>query len=144
MAVPIRCPGCGFGLSVTEETFGRKIRCRKCGEIFLVDPPEDDEVQPVAAAAIPKSALAANADSSSRDVWIVVVLLLGLLLVGGGAAGAVGYVLLRKPAPAMPKAVAEDGATIGDAPAPQAAPERTEPTKPLKPNAPGKDGQLAK
>src|SRR5262245_35100046 len=152
MDVPIRCPGCGFGLNVPQDTIGRKIRCRKCGEIFLVDPPEDwDET--VGSQSRTEGSRPARRDHdefsvvesperfrNSSALWIAGIVLAGVLLLGGGVAAVLGFVLLRKPAPAP--AVAQANAADGTVPGETAQP--TQPARPFKPNAPSKDGQLAK
>jgi S1-C subfamily serine protease len=160
MGMPVRCPGCGFGLSVTEEAVGKRIRCRKCGEIFLVDPPDDHDADEVAR---PQPVTSRDEDappkSSSSALWVVGIVLVILLLIGGGVGGTIAFWLTRKPAGPIPQAVAQQD-TINvnaaaeivqhgdEAQAPQKANEPAEdaakPARPLKPNAPGKDGQLAK
>jgi len=48
----ISCPECGTKMKVPESTFGKKVRCKKCEQVFPVRPPrkaaavEDDEEEP--------------------------------------------------------------------------------------------------
>ena len=35
----ISCPECGTKMKVPESTFGKKVRCKKCEQVFAVRPP---------------------------------------------------------------------------------------------------------
>jgi S1-C subfamily serine protease len=149
MGLPTRCPGCGFGLSVTDDAIGRKIRCRKCGEIFLVDPPDDPDENPEVErrSSRPKSSEkdVAPQKSPSGALWIVGIVLAVLLLIGGGVGGTVAYILLRKPAARGPQAAAQENPVADNTPVNHVQPAaENPPPQPIKPNAPSKDGQLAK
>ncbi|HEV3142889.1 MAG TPA: serine protease [Gemmataceae bacterium] len=109
-----------------------------------MDIPDDADDRANANRPTRKSAAPASGQkSSSGALWVVAFVLAGVLLIGGGVAGAVAFVLLRKPAPAAPQAAAQENqAANQENPAPPA--ETTPPTQRVKPNAPSKDGQLAK
>jgi S1-C subfamily serine protease len=147
MGMPTRCPGCGFGLSVTDDAIGRKIRCRKCGEIFLVPPPDDpdESEEPVRQPSQPQPSDDDVRKSSSSALWIVGIVLAVLLMIGGGVGGTVAYILLRKPTARVPQVIAQENAVADSATTDPVQPQaENPPAQPLKPNAPSKDGQLAK
>ena len=159
MGMPVRCPGCGFGLSVTEDAVGRRIRCRKCGEIFLVDPPEDQDEHDDPKAQAYSGDEDSPRRSSASALWIVGIVLVVLLLIGAGIAGSIALWLMRKPAGPVPQAVAQEKTVTDNPPAQPGQPPHDalpaanasdppdgggKPVRPTKPNAPGKDGQLAR
>jgi predicted Zn finger-like uncharacterized protein len=51
MAVEVKCPACRAILAVPEAALGKKLRCKKCGDVFRSEPPaaaepRDDEDEP--------------------------------------------------------------------------------------------------
>src|SRR5947208_11478908 len=49
MIVRVDCPGCKQSLQLSEELFGKRIKCKKCGEMFVVGgkaPSKSEESEP--------------------------------------------------------------------------------------------------
>ncbi len=50
MAVEVKCPACRAALAVPEAALGKKLRCKKCGEVFRSEPAaaeaRDDDDEP--------------------------------------------------------------------------------------------------
>ncbi len=44
-ATAVHCPNCGKGFKANPKMFGKKTRCKGCEEIFVVEPPDEDEVE---------------------------------------------------------------------------------------------------
>jgi hypothetical protein len=49
MPIQTACPGCGTPCLVPDALRGKKVRCKKCQQVFLTDPPDPEpiEVEPV-------------------------------------------------------------------------------------------------
>ena len=45
MAITVSCPGCGSSFKVAVQFVGKRAKCAKCGDRFIIpEPPEEDEV----------------------------------------------------------------------------------------------------
>ncbi|MFM7925905.1 MAG: hypothetical protein ACKPJJ_37270, partial [Planctomycetaceae bacterium] len=70
MALKIACPACGAGLNLKEELAGRKVRCPRCQQPFVVPQQSavvSDLAELPAEPAVPVSAVRAAAESVSRQ-----------------------------------------------------------------------------
>jgi predicted Zn finger-like uncharacterized protein len=113
MPFRVNCPGCKTAYSVPEESLGKKLSCKKCGQVFAVGTakppaapppapkplPRREPLTPVAAAPKPS----AQPQKSSR--LLVLALAAALLVLGGAVAGGVSaFLYFRKPAQETPVA----------------------------------------
>lgn len=99
----IVCTTCDTPIRVSEEMYGRRIRCEECGAVFRVDDDLLDDADRRAPAGGKKRRRKKSAQSLAALPWIFAGVMVGLVaLVGGG----VGLVLLVRAAPSFsfPKA----------------------------------------
>jgi hypothetical protein len=106
MPIPIACPGCGWTENGPDHLMGKRLKCKRCQQSFVVG---GGATKP----APTKSALSSRSDLEFEPEMrsgparrrtkpksatpIIVMFLVGLLL---GAGGAAGYLWYTKPAPA--------------------------------------------
>jgi predicted Zn finger-like uncharacterized protein len=110
MTIRVSCPGCKTAYAVPDEHRGKKLRCKKCQQVFRIESAAVPKPQPVAAAAAPESDFESmTADESPtrgsrpRQSGISPILIIAgvaavVFVLGGGAVAA--YFLFKEP-PAM-------------------------------------------
>jgi S1-C subfamily serine protease len=99
MSIRVICPECGAANPVSDNMVGRRIRCRRCDEIMIVDDDHDLPDRPARRRRRRKRSSAAAAVAAT--VAVVIILLFVSVIVG--------YIVLSRPSPQHPDGVADDG-----------------------------------
>ncbi len=102
MAIPIACPGCGLTEKGPDHLLGKRLRCKRCKQGFVVGggPEHANSSAPPAPSSLdfgePEARPAARRRTKQRSLKPVFVLFLIGFLLGAGGVG--GYLYMNKPA----------------------------------------------
>src|SRR5690349_710831 len=45
MSIDVQCSGCGKSYTVESQFIGRRVRCKSCGQTFLISPPAQAQAE---------------------------------------------------------------------------------------------------